>query len=122
MLFDDLPDEPVAAPATLPDRGLAATFHAAVAEAAHLARMAGVIDRELGEALARPVPGASIPARTLQRVDLLRQELEGLAHLLRFLAQRPLPEEALAGDRIAACTALAEQRARFTGQHGRDIP
>lgn len=119
MLFDDLPEEEPSVAAPPPERAFAATFHAAVAEAAHQARMAGVIDRELGDALAGP--DARIPARTLQRVDLLRQELEGLAHLLRFLAQRPMPDELLAGDRIAACTPLAEQRARFTGQHGRDV-
>ena len=84
---------------------------ACVAEAERHAGEVARIDREVGSCFAGGK--VSLQPRTLQHLDLLRQEAEGLARALRLAVSKASPEALVDASDIARCVPLAAQRARL---------
>lgn len=127
MFIDEDPSSPpaVAVPAALPARDLLA---ACAAEAERQAGIAARIDAALGAALAAvrqaaggssaaPSPAAAAAlaagAADLQRADLMRQELAGLASALALLARHDSLETEIPILDILDCTPLGALRQRL---------
>jgi hypothetical protein len=91
---------------------------ACAAEAGRLSDGLAELDRAIGQALAEALEQAD--PRVLQRLDLLRQEADGLARLLALATSMPAPDAMIDTDAIARCVPLAAQRARLTS--GRPDP
>ncbi len=110
MIFadHDPPEGPPLPPATPPPapQTVEGLLLACMAEARHVARALAELDRGLGA-----VDG-KLP-RSLQRLDLLRQEAEGLAGALALVVAAPVPGTMLDPDAIMRATALHDQRNRL---------
>lgn len=100
--------------ADLPDRSGHDLLVACAKEAGrHAAGLAG-LDASLGAALANGAKDAkAFDPELLQRIDLLRQEAEGLAKLLGLLAELDTQSDMVDGPRIADCVPTAQQRHRL---------
>ena len=80
-------------------------------EAARQAEVIGELDNLVGDVLLRS--SVSISPMSLQKLDLFRQEVEGLASVLQLLALRAKAGVTIDGDTMASCMPLESQRARF---------
>jgi hypothetical protein len=85
---------------------------ACAAEACRHADALAAMDDAVGTALGRDRP--LLDHKTLQALDLLRQEAAGLAHMLTLAVSAPSPDTVIEHDAIADCVPLAAQRARLT--------
>jgi len=86
-------------------------LQACAIEAARHADAVAQMDRALGGALESG--GAKGNSQTLQRLDLLRQEADGIARLLNFVAGLPALDAIIDIDAFSKCVPLAAQRARL---------
>lgn len=86
-------------------------LQACAIEAARHADAVTRMDRVLGDAL--ECGEAKGNSQTLQRLDLLRQEAEGIARLLNFVADLPALDAIIDRDAFSKCVPLAAQRARL---------
>ena len=95
------------------DRRRAGEILAACAiEATRHADALAVMDHAVGTALDRD--RTVLDHKTLQALDLLRQEAAGLARVLSLAASAPSPDTVIEYDAIADCVPLAAQRTRLT--------
>ncbi len=85
---------------------------ACVREADRHARALARMDKTVGAAL-ESGQGA-IDHKTLQELDLLRQEADGLARMLHLVTSMPSAGSLIDAASIARCVPLAAQRARLT--------
>lgn len=84
---------------------------ACVAEAERHANAISQMDRAIGAALENG--SGAIDAQTLQTLDLLRQEAEGLARALNLATSMPSPDTVIDAEAMTRCVPVAAQRARF---------
>ena len=114
MIFLDaehLPPDPAPQP-LLNSRHL---MEACTREAAYLAATLAELDRRLARACTDLSAEA---AQTLQNIDLLRQEVEGLAQLMQLIPPDEVAERAIDPEDIRAAAPLRRQRARLNGAQG----
>lgn len=113
MIFENHSGAPgaTARQATRSARSVADTLAACAAEAERHATALARLDSMVGEALGSG--RAAVDPRSLQMLDLLRQEAEGLARVLSLAVSMPTPDAIIGDDEIARRLPLAAQRARF---------
>jgi hypothetical protein len=97
---------------TGPRRTAAEILAACVLEADRHAKALARMDTTVGAAL--EAGQAAIDHKTLQALDLLRQEADGLARMLHLATSMPSTDAVIDAASIARCVPLAAQRARLT--------
>jgi hypothetical protein len=116
MFEDDGTPDPVP---TAPTVASASSVHdllaACAAEAKRQAAAMEDLDGLVGDVLMRGAEAADPHA--LQRLDLLRQEADGLARVLQLVASLAERGTKVDGTAVTACLPLAAQRARISA-HG----
>lgn len=105
---DTGPQPPRSGPPVAPPTA-GAMLAACAAEAGHLARALAGLDQAMSAALA----GVARAPPELQRVDLLRQEAEGLAATLALVAAAGAPDAMLEPAQITRAVPLHGQHARL---------
>ncbi|MCU4651587.1 hypothetical protein N8I71_02010 [Roseibacterium sp. SDUM158016] len=111
MIVDDQGGEPDGAPVPWHPPGALDVLDACVREADRQAEMLSRIDKALGCALASGDLRPGLPL--LQSIDLLRQESQALARVLRIVAEDPSPDRRLDVAQLSGCIPVARQRARM---------
>lgn len=100
---------------TVPVKKTAGELLAACAiEAERQANALVQVDRALGEALLGGSPDTDL--RTLQLIDLIRQELSGLSGVLQLVAEEGSPENIIDVERLTARVPVAAQLDRLMSQ------
>jgi hypothetical protein len=94
------------------DRNARDILRACVAEAERQAALLAEVDLALGRLLCDRAEASD--AVTLQSLDLVRQEAEGLSRILRRIADLPGLDAELDAAELAKCLPVARQRARVT--------
>ena len=111
MIVDD---DGAAAPgpdATRPRLTAQELLSACVLEAERQAEALTRLDAAVGLALSGGTARAD--PRMLQQIDLLRQESQGLARVLRLVEQARSPEDVLDAAALSGCLPVADQRRRL---------
>jgi hypothetical protein len=85
---------------------------ACVVEADRHAKALARMDTKVGAAL--ETGQVAIDHKTLQALDLLRQEADGLARMLHLVTSMPSAASVIDAASITRCVPLAAQRARLT--------
>ena len=111
MIFENHSDGATDDSAPIAPRPVADILAACAAEADRHARAMARMDREVGASFAGGQ--VALQPQTLQLLDLLRQEAEGLARALQLVLSKPSPETLIDAADIAQCVPLAAQRARL---------
>jgi hypothetical protein len=104
--------------ATASERSVHDLLNACAAEANRQAAAVQDLDGFVGDVLMRGAAAAD--PKALQKLDLLRQEAEGLARVLQLVAAQAERGTLVDGHDLTACLPLAAQRARIS-THG-DAP
>jgi hypothetical protein len=109
MIFEPFsPDTAPAAPPT-PVTTVAEMILACADEARRIAVALSDIDHAVAEAI---MPLGDIP-HGLQGIDLLRQEAEGLAAIMRLIVEDPTPDRTLQPEIVAKVLVLSAQHDRL---------
>lgn len=97
-------------PGSQPDLSSRHLLAACMTEAAYLARTIALLDRDLARACKDLSPEA---LRCLQAIDLLSQEVAGLARLMQLILPEEIAERRIGPDEIRSAAPLQKQRIRL---------
>jgi hypothetical protein len=113
MFEDDGDSDPIPKGAAVPsEKSVHDLIAACAAEAKRQAAAMQDLDGFVGDVLMRGT--AAVDPRALQRLDLLRQEADGLARVLQLVASQAQLGIMVDGTAVTACLPLAAQRARIS--------
>jgi hypothetical protein len=113
MFEDDGTSDPIPTGAVVPsEKPVHDLLAACAAEATRQAAAMRDLDGFVGDLLMRGAAAADPQA--LQRLDLLRQEADGLARVLQLVASQAERNTMVDGTAVTACLPLAAQRARIS--------
>jgi hypothetical protein len=111
LIVEEGPDDVAHPPRPTVDRTAGELLEACVAEMARHAAALDSLDAAVGKALCAGTDTEGI--RTLQGLDLLRQEALGLSRLLRLVAAAESLDDLLRGETVAECLPIGAQLSRL---------
>ena len=112
LIIDDHSEGGPQGPSTGQHSTAAKILAACVIEAERQAKALARMDTAVGAALG--TGQATIDHKTLQALDLLRQEADGLARMLRLATSMPSADSVIDASSISRCVPIAAQRVRLT--------